>query len=379
MKQPTTWRQILQRHADRFLKWLDETNSEHRLVDETASHLTEYLIASIRTKDDARGFWDAIPAVRSECNDSDTYERPCAAEAYAYVHLLHRYCRTWSVLHHMTATNVLPLARHGVRVLDVGTGPAPALYAIDDFYRVLRQFAHELGIQELYVADPTLNCIEKSSSMERFIHRFSECCRRPGPFGATIGEFTDLDFRSERKSYFDNYRYETYWDPDEQEYQQWDNSEIAAEDSNALFRYRIVVFSNFLTMGNDVSRYETELRILFRDLRPGAVVIILGATGDHYQAIYSDLARLASDEGLRCGEWDSDGLGDRVGGFLARIKAAQFDVYRHLEGLASASALCRVSHPDYWVSAPSPKTKTKFALRVFRRGKWPASAPGAGG
>ena len=93
--------------------------------------------------------------------------------------------------------------------------------------------------------------------MERVIHRVSEYCRRPGPFGATIREFTDLDFRSERKSYFDNYRYERYWDEDEQEYGEWDNSEVAAEASDTLFRYRIVVFSNFLTLGNDVSRHYT--------------------------------------------------------------------------------------------------------------------------
>ena len=361
MKQPTTWRQILQLHADQFLAWLDETKYEHRLVDRMASHLTGYLIASIRTKDHARGFWDTIPAVRSACDDSRTYEKPWAAEAYAYAHLLVRYCRTWAVLRHLTATNVLPLARYGVRALDIGTGPAPALYAIDDFYRALSGFAHELGIQELCIPDPTLNSIEKSCSMVRFIHGFSEYCGRPGPFGATLGEFSDLDLRAERKSYFFNYRYETYWDEDEQEYGEWDNSEIAAEASNALYRYRIVVFSNFLTMGNDVSRYETELRTLFRDLRPGAVVIVLGATGDRYQEIYRRIDRLACDEGLRRGEWDTDILGDQIDGFIARVKCVQFDVYEHLKGLASS------------VQAPSRRTRTKFALRVFRRGKWPIS------
>ena len=105
-------------------------------------------------------------------------------------------------------------------------------------------------------------------------------------------------------------------------------------------------------------------------------VIILGATGDRYQEIYNELARLACDGRLTRGEWDTDCLGDRVDGFLARIKHAQFDVYQHLECLASAGALSRVNRPDYWVRAPSPKTRTKFALRVFRRGKWPISASG---
>ena len=110
--------------------------------------LSEFLIARIRSEADARDFWNTIPHVRKACNDPCTYQLPWAAEAYAYVHLLLRYCRTWAVLKHLTAKAVLPLGSQGVRVLDVGTGPAPALYAIDDFYSALDRFAQESEIQE---------------------------------------------------------------------------------------------------------------------------------------------------------------------------------------------------------------------------------------
>ena len=64
-----------------------------------------------------------------------------AAEAYAWMHLLDRYTRTWIALEHMVQRGCLPLAIRGVGVLDIGTGPGPSALAITDFYRHLSEYA----------------------------------------------------------------------------------------------------------------------------------------------------------------------------------------------------------------------------------------------
>jgi hypothetical protein len=46
----------------------------------------------------------------------------------------------------------------------------------------------------------------------------------------------------------------------------------AATQSDCLYRYRMVVLSNFLTLESEVEGFQAELRGLFQDLRAGAVV-----------------------------------------------------------------------------------------------------------
>lgn len=373
MKSKITWRQILKRHSGKYLLWLKKGDIEFKYLDRLATQLTDFLIYSIRNEDDARCFWDTIPEVRAACNDPATYELPFASLAYAYVHLLQRYSRTWAVFRHLTETSVLPLGGQGIRALDVGTGPAPALYAIDDFYKTVHEFAKLAHIPELTIPEATLDCIENSKSMTNFIHHFSEFCSRRGPFGQTFADFSGIDFQAERALQFRNFEYETYWDDSTQQYEEWYDPISASELTNRLFRYRLVIFSNFLTLGETVETFEAELRKLFNDLRAGSIVIVLGGTGDGYREVYNRLFQIASDTNMVFDTWDSDELGCSLEQRSAvRIKLAQNTVYQHLANMVGEPALLNEKKwPDYWSPEPSPLARNKFALRVFRCGRWP--------
>lgn len=116
--------------------------------------------------------------------------------------------------------------------------------------------------------------------------------------------------------------------------------------------------------------------MLFEDLKAGGVVTVLGATGDSYQRVYKRLTILAQDAGLRGAVWHRDALGDiEPGDEMARvIKEAQYRVYRHIEQLVGPESLKRdKAWPDYWDPKPSPKARPRFALRVFRSGRWPTT------
>jgi hypothetical protein len=116
---------------------------------------------------------------------------------------------------------------------------------------------------------------------------------------------------------------------------------------------------------------QEELRTIFRDLRGGAVVIVLGATGDSYQRIYRHVVEIANSGGLK-----DVGLMSALRGIenyaAVRIKEAQHRVYLYLENVVGPNALSKSkAQPDYWNPGPSPKSRPIFALRIFRRGRWP--------
>lgn len=341
-----------------------------------ATQLSDFLVRQIDKAADERPdapveFWTRIPEVRSCCSDPRTFDKPFAVHAYAYVHLLERYRRTWAALKYLLKVSVLPLGAQGVRTLDVGTGPAPSLYAIDDFYRILIEYANIANLPELQLPEPTLDCIERSENMISFFLNFAESSQRTGPRAAFM-DFSGLDLRRTRAWHQRQKEVVNgYWDSETMEYEKIYDPVTASEYSNRLFRYRLVVFSNFLTLDSHVESFRLELRALFKDLRPGSVVMILGGTGDNYQVIYDRVAALARRQGLREGSWQTNTLGRMdAGDESARIiKESQYRVYLHLEGLVGEQALCKAKDwPDYWNPTPSSRARPRFDLRIFRRG-----------
>ena len=83
-------------------------------------------------------------------------------------------------------------------MLDIGTGPAPALYAIDDFYAAFSEFDRDADVPELQVPQPELSCIERSQPMVWFFHAFSEFAGRRGPFGPAFSDFAGFDLAATR-------------------------------------------------------------------------------------------------------------------------------------------------------------------------------------
>lgn len=380
-QRPITWRQLLKRHGLPFLCWLRESGRTQQQLSCISDQLAGFLIQRVdrlaeEWPEAVIEFWHRIPDVRSCCSDVTTFERPLAAEAYAYVHFLERYRRTWKTLEYLCSVAVLPLGINGVRVLDIGCGPAPALYAITDFYDALTDFAEEHGIPELKLPRPQLACVEQSPSMVHFFHEFSEYCERRGPFAPLEMDFTDLRLPSKRAWYRRQNEVEEYWDGETGQYEEIYSPGSAYGDAERLFRFRLVVLSNFLTLESEVEKFEPELRSLFQDLRAGGVVVVLGATGDSYQKIYQQLSLVAQNARLAEAGWHSDDLGELDAEDKAPyiIKTAQNRVYQHIERLVGLDALERTpAWPDYWNAQPSLRARPRFALRVFRSGRWPRS------
>jgi hypothetical protein len=147
-KAAPSWSRLLRTHGPGYLDWLARKNVLVVKFDLLARALSQ-LLEGIQTPEEARDIWKATPAVLHRCNEQGTYEMSGAPLAYAWLHLLERYARTWVALEQLVKHGYLPIARFGVRTLDVGTGPGPSAFAINDFYHSLMEFGAEEGIEAL--------------------------------------------------------------------------------------------------------------------------------------------------------------------------------------------------------------------------------------
>ncbi len=308
-----SWHRLLNRHKQEFLAWMDENGTRLKMFNKLAEDLEQYVIHCLTIGPFYEGrlslirlrptyfceqFANCIPDVFTNCDDPHMYEQYMAAQAYAHVHLLERYRRFWDVLISLLEAAVLPMSEKNLQVLDVGTGPAPALYAVSDFYQALHDFAHEQGYISLITSTPKLDGIELSYNMRHFMHIFSEMSYRTnGPYRVTFGQFEGLSFGKLRS---DKRRALISREADEQ-----DTSEEYAKEYvdfmhsfDHLYRHHLIIFSNFLTKGDVVANWQKELRSTFGTLCHGGIVVVVGGSGEKYDPIYQAVRDIAKNIGL---------------------------------------------------------------------------------
>ena len=301
----------LQRHeGSDFLKWIKENRTLRKKFDVLANALRILLRKSIRTADDARDVWTAAPDVRSRCNEQDTYEKPGAPAAYAWLHLLDRYVRTWLALERLVQKNCLPMGKYGVRALDVGTGPGPSALAIHDFYSAMGEFSEVRGNPK-WRQPAYITCFEFDSGTNHLRHHLAEIMYEEGERKSkgvlamcnALPDFSNLHPTQERRQRFLNFRNEedSYYDELANEWtSELRYSPTEANDmAQSLHRYRLLIFSNFLTTKCSVTRFESNLVEILRDADPGTVLLVLGGHEKHYPAVYEHVDRLAVTAGFQ--------------------------------------------------------------------------------
>lgn len=301
------WTALQRREGPAFLRWLDDGHVLEKGFCAMASALRAVLQSEVHTCGDARKVWSAVPAVLNRCNKSATYALAGAAPAYAWLHLLDRYVRTWWGLRLLVKRRLLPMGKEGVRVLDVGTGPGPSAFATHDFYATMVKFADTTG-KEDWRQPPTVTCVESSDSMNRLRHHLAEILHVQGAPKSVLdmcGYITDFESihpRREREKMNKALRnaYDDYLDPDTG---QWESERLhtpeeANRAANVLHRYRLFTFSNFLTTPLTVDRFRENLTEVLTDANPGSVLLTIGGTGYQYKEVDQRVAALARDSGF---------------------------------------------------------------------------------
>lgn len=298
----------LQRHqGPDYLQWLQNRKALRTGLCALAEALRVLLDDRVRTRRDARDLWTAVPSVLSQCNKPETYRTPAAPLAYAWLHLLDRYVRTWLALQLLVKKCLLPMGIDGVRTLDVGTGPGPSAFAIYDFYTAMTKFA-EVSRNERWRQPVSLTCVESSAAMNHFRHHLAETLFARGSSKGVLDmcrnlpEFKSVQPSRERKELDNTLRNmcDDYYDGclDRWESEPRFTARGANYVANNHHRYRLFTFSNFFTMPSTVDCCRPNLIDILKDAHPGSVLLVIGGSGVEYPCIYSDLAKLAKDAGF---------------------------------------------------------------------------------
>jgi hypothetical protein len=303
------WTGFLRRQGADYLAWVAANRVLETKFEALASALWTLLLEEIRTPEDARAVWRATPAVLIRCNEQATYALPKAAAAYAWLHLLDRYARTWRALERLVAAGCLPLTKHGVRALDVGTGPGPSAFAVHDFYAAMTEFAAQTGNVQ-WRQPASITCVEFDINTNRLRHYLAEIMFEQSEQQSrgvlamchALTDFRAIVPRAERK----RLQKEIRWAEDEyfdEVANEWTSDlryspDEANDMAQSLHRYRLIVFSNFLTTVGVVTSFEPNLVDILADAQPGSVVMVLGGKEKSYPDVYGYVDHLAKPAGF---------------------------------------------------------------------------------
>ena len=293
-----------------FVAWLAENSVLRDNTTIQARVISKLLLAEIDTEFAACEFWKSVPgALSHECPDT-MHEDWGTVRAYVWLHFLERYARTWTALEYLVQECRLPMGRHGVKTLDVGSGLGPSAFAIHDFYVAMLEFAEQTDHTNWY-QPPELTCVEIGSGFSAMRSHLWELAYSAsgGEWPSRLSRWSNLeDFdeirpTQERADEFARLRWDetTYWDENrgEEVSDPLYTDQESNEQAQSMHRYRLFVFANFFTSRELVDSKAEKLRELLADANPGSVLLVMGGEGSDYPCIYKRLRRLAVEAGFR--------------------------------------------------------------------------------
>lgn len=277
----------------------------------------EALIAAISRV--ARGYLlreeTADAAVRQfpsilRCCDVLDFDTLAQTVSHMIWHLADRYGRVTQVLDLVFAEGHLPIRRRGVTVLEVGAGPAPALFAVRDYYDDLRNWAASTGLDIKVAPVTVLNSIDRGSAWSALLHTLSETLWKIDsprsettlPFAIGYDDLTDFSARGQHVNAIDRQAraIQDEFDRSDEYVSKQAARQFALDDGDyPPGAYDLIIMCNFLTNEKITQRFEAEIREIARSLSPGGLFIVLGGVGKLYPAIYKKLRDIVASSQLR--------------------------------------------------------------------------------
>ena len=299
-------------------QWASDATADgslrHNLLGELCLAVEELLAASVGDSGLATSVISELPNTLRRC-DLLPFDTVPQCLAYATWHLADRYGRTQQALDALFAGGHLPLRREGVCLLEVGSGPAPAVYAAIDYYRHLAEWCYATGQSRQLVGLRRADTLDRGPAWGPLLHRVSELRLSEGngvsidrtpaalrglPFTTT---YPNLRSFSVRRSHDDDRRQTLRWlqaeaDQADEYLPLSEAQELAWQPHAGLpSAYDLIVMCNFLTSTDFTATFTAELRELAQSLTPGGILLVLGAVGGSYPQVYSQLDHLVAGPG----------------------------------------------------------------------------------
>jgi hypothetical protein len=270
-----------------FLKWLTDGNWEFKAFDRIAGILESRVKGYVlRDREFSELVAEAIPAVLGNCDEMD-FNAPGEAEAYSILHFLDRYHRFQINFRAILESGRWPRLDQRCVCIDIGTGPAPALFAISDFCRLISQFSVESGYDPLHEKHLSLDYVEQSEGFRNWLHGFTEFADTQFiQFGGVRSgvPFHHGTFRDFNKMEFSEPRY---------------GLDIRGENwirmpKDRKHRFNIVIASNFFTSAESVAKFGKKLQQAALYTKNRGLLIFVGAVSrsPQYREVYKHLDKL---------------------------------------------------------------------------------------
>ncbi|MXX93747.1 MAG: hypothetical protein F4Y63_09935 [Chloroflexi bacterium] len=368
------WAKLMSVEGPDFIAWLRRKEVLRDRITVQARVVSRLLIDEIDTEAAAIKFWDGVPrALNHRCPET-MHKDWGIVRAYAWLHFLERYARTWGALEYLVEECRLPMGSEGVRTLDVGAGLGAVAFAIHDFYAAMLEFAAETDNPNWH-QPPEITCVENGigwnamrSQLWEMIHSVA---RGEWPCDLStwknLNDFTGIRPDQERADEFERLRwaYATDWD----EYRGEETTELlhtaqeANQEAQSRHRYRLFVFSNFFTSLKSVKAMGDKLSELLTDANPGSVLLVMGAETGCYVAIYEQLQRIAEAAGFRIVVPDAR-ASSAISSVDDIVSAESLKIYEHAQRLAPNDDERIVNFGDSFAQGEVFRAN---AIRAFRK------------
>jgi hypothetical protein len=185
-------------------------------------------------------------------------------------------------------------------VLEVGSGPAPAIYAARDYYTDLADWCNitEQPLSALPITQ--ISTLDRGPAWNSALHAISEALLMAGPaeailpFALTYHDLEGFSIRVEHRREIEREIHAA-----QSEFDYYDEpvdpgrtrEEVLKAHNYPPSAYDIIVMCNFLTNAEIADSFSDEIGDLARSLTPGGIMLILGSASDSskYSHVYEIL------------------------------------------------------------------------------------------
>ena len=239
----------------RYNQWTEEEKNSFIKQQEKDFEIMKKMLSLYFDIQD-ESYWKAVAAemlnVVKNC-DRINYQSRYTADAYAIWHLLDRYRRFQLMQKFLLENNYgIHLTVRPIRIMDVGTGPAPALLAFSDFYKELN------SILENNAYSCKEDYIEKSEGFREFLHRFCEIA---------FCEGHKFEVPYHHGSFYDIKEFSGALDI----------VSFGGIHRKKRFHPDMVIFSNFLTNEGIVEKYKVQLNEISKSMKNYGLIIVVSS------------------------------------------------------------------------------------------------------
>ena len=267
--------------------------------------INHILISQERAEIVGKNFLDVI----QNC-DTVNFDNPGVVESYSILHFLERYQRFIKIMRYLINLRLLPIRDELTEILDIGTGPAPALFAISDIYSFFRIYGRKLNDPVFRNVEFRNDYSEISKGFRDWLHHFTEFSQlfrsRENDINGLLGylnfdwkvpfhhgryyDIKGVDFRkikSKKKPKMNDYEYYDYEeDAFEYDFSKYEKDKLSWKNE---YRHDVIIMSNFITQVDQLNDLKSEILSCGDSLRDSGIIIIVGGRYNQYPIIYKTL------------------------------------------------------------------------------------------